>query len=426
MNKKLKITLWTSGTILLLALLFVVYMVFVLKSWNLSGITKGTVDFYKEGDDEALQDQMLLKFLDSVDVSSEKYDKILKGEKLRILITGIDSRLGSTKNHADATHLITVWFEPGIVEIVSIPRGTWADAGFKEPFIDSVREVNPDAKLYSQNYLANVRATRGRLRYWKDVRRIAKVDSINYYVEFGFSQAIGLLELMGYGEKAPQVLRVLRTRQVYGGQEHQRNFNQGQFIKQMILAIFPKLESIEGEILMRSALLMVDTDLDIDAIKSIIERLKAKGFPRGGEAIIQRVKPKYGHKYLSYDFGQSDAVDSLYKYLATKSMRLARDKNINDNTTTTSKVKRAIDSLLSDSEKYVTTDPSRSIRNLRIPFEQRAWFQIADIKERSAIRRRVCNILIRAYKENQDNLHASEVQTVLDMEERVFNRLNNR
>ncbi len=426
MNKKVKISLWIGGAILFLFLIFAAYMVFVLKSWHLGNIGKNQIDFYKDGGNQQEQDKMLLKFLDSVDVSNEKYENLLTGEKVRILITGIDSRIGSTKNHADATHLITVWFEPGIVEIISIPRGTWADAGFKEPFIDSVREVNPDAKLYSQNYLANVRATRGRARYWMDVRRIARVDSINYYVEFGFSQAIGLLELIGYGDKAPQVLRVLRTRQVYGGQEHQRNFNQGQFIKQMIIALFPKLETLEGEIILRSALLMVDTDLNIDAIKSIIERLKAKGFPRGGDAVIQRVKPKYGHKYLSYDFSQTDAVDSLYKYLATKSMRLARDKNINDNTTTTSKVKRALDSLLSDSEKHVSTDPSRSIRNLRIPFEQRAWFQIADIAERNLIRKRICMLLIKAYKEKQDNLHASEVQTVLDMEERVFNRLGGR
>lgn len=426
MNRKLKVSLWISGSILLLFLLFSAYMIFVLKSWDLGSIGRNTVDFYKNGGNVQEQDRMLLKFLDSVDVSNEKYENLLTGEKVRILITGIDSRIGSTKNHADATHLITVWFEPGIIEIISIPRGTWADAGYKEPFIDSVREVNPDAKLYSQNYLANVRASRGRSRYWKDVRRIARVDSINYYVEFGFSQAIGLLELIGYGDKAPQVLRVLRTRQVYGGQEHQRNFNQGQFIKQMIITLFPKLESIEGEIILRSALLMVDTDLNIDVIKDIIERLKAKGFPRGGDAVIQRVKPKYGHKYLSYDFSQSDAVDSLYKYLATKSMRLARDKNINDNTSTTSKVKRALDSLLSDSEKHVTSDPSRSIRNLRIPFEQRAWFQIADLTERSALRKKICNLLIQAYKEKQDNMHASEVQTVLDMEERVFNRLNNK
>lgn len=419
--------MWTAVGIAALVIGLIMKFGITIMGWHIGGLGKGTVDFYKEGGNVAEQDQMLIKFLDSVDVSNEKYQEMLHGEKVRILITGIDSRIGSTKNHADATHLITVWFEPGIVEIISIPRGTWADAGYDEPFIDSVREVNPDAKLYSQNYLANVRANKGRARYWKDVRRIAHVDSINYYVEFGFSQAIGLLELLGYDEeKAPQVLRVLRTRQVYGGQEHQRNYNQGQFIKQMIIQLFPKLESVEGEIILRSALLMVDTDLNIDVIKNIISKLKEKGFPRNGEAVIQRVQPKYGHKYLSYDFAQKDAVDSLYKFLAGKSLRLARDKNLNDNSATSIKVKKTLDSLLRDSESHVTSDPARSIRNLRIPFEQRAWFQISNLAERSALRKRICTVLINAYKANMDNLHASEVQTVLDMEERVFTRLNSR
>ncbi len=388
-------------------------------------LTSGFINLYDSMNTKTRQkyDSLLVNYLDSIETENKKIDSKLTGEKVTILITGIDSRIGSTMKHADANHVIRIWFEPGIIEIISIPRGTWADAGFEEPEVDSLADST--AKVYTQNYLANVRAYKGRKAYFREIKRIAGIDKIDYYAEFGFSQAIGLLELIGFEGKSVQVLRVLRTRQVYGGQEHQRNYNQGQFIKQMIYKLFPILNGIEGEVIMRAALLMVDTNLNIEVVNEILGKLKKKGFPHSEKDIVQRVKPRYAHKYYDYDFTKQKNIDTLYTRLAEKSLRLGvKDKKIYDSDPISEKVENKLDTLIAEARKSLKKDPSKSIRILRIPFDQRVWFQVSGLKERAKIRKQICEILIEAYNKKFDRYRVKEVQTVLDMEEKVFRRFN--
>jgi len=124
-----------------------------------------------------------------------------QGRVINIMVTGIDSRLGDNMAHADANHVLRFFLDSGLVEIISIPRDTPADAGFDD--------------TTGFNRLTNVRANRGRRTYLNTVSKIAGISSIDYYVEFGFSQAIGLLELLGYKDNASSTLRVLRSRQAY-------------------------------------------------------------------------------------------------------------------------------------------------------------------------------------------------------------------
>ncbi len=53
-------------------------------------------------------------------------------ENARINITGLDSRMGTIGNHADANHILSVLLDSGAVEIISIPRDTPADAGLDD------------------------------------------------------------------------------------------------------------------------------------------------------------------------------------------------------------------------------------------------------------------------------------------------------
>lgn len=119
------------------------------------------------------------------------------GRIVNIMIIGIDSRLGEKTARADANHLIRFFLDSGAIEIISVPRSTYADAKFTDP---------------NGQLVGNVRLTLGRERYLKEIKRITEVSPIDYYVEFGFSQAIGIIELMGYSNNASNALRVIRSR----------------------------------------------------------------------------------------------------------------------------------------------------------------------------------------------------------------------
>lgn len=430
MTSKTKIII---GSVLLFLISVSVIIIILLNGFkNLLGspseLTKDFVDFSKAKSKEE-SEKLLVNFLDSLDDANKKYEHKLTGEKISILITGIDSRLGSTQKHADANHLVNIWFGPGIIEIISIPRGTYAYAGFVDPPCDtsyaSVEDSLADAKnrkVYTKNYLANVRAYLGRKSYMRNITRISGTKTIDYYVEFGFSQAIGLLELVGYGKKSVQILRLLRTRQVYGGQEHQRNYNQGQFIRQLILRLLPRLDTMEGDIMLRAALLMVDTNLDVGIVKEIIRKFNKSRKRLRPNNVLLKLKPKYGHKYFKYDFSDPNTVDTLYKKLATKALRLGvKDHSINNSHVISNKISRKLNDMIEEAQYYLVEDPSKLIRMLRIPYEQRAWFQIADSLERARIRHRICYLLSEAYKEKNDFSRARKVMKIMEMEERVFN-----
>lgn len=78
------------------------------------------------------------------------------GRSVTIAITGIDSRLGVEQAHADANHVLRIWLDQGRIEIISVPRGTYADAGFSSS---------------SLNIIANYRARKGRAAY---LRKLAE------------------------------------------------------------------------------------------------------------------------------------------------------------------------------------------------------------------------------------------------------------
>lgn len=171
-----------------------------------------------------------------------------RGRVVNMLVTGVDARMGEGGGRADANHLVRFFLDSGCVEIISIPRGTAADAGF------------PDTSTF--NMLANVRTARGQSGYFKAVAEIAGVPKVDYWVEFGFSQALGLLELIGYRDNASSTLRVLRSRKAYATGDYQRTYNQGQFIRQALLRTFDKTDDFLGQLAMRAAINRLESLVD--------------------------------------------------------------------------------------------------------------------------------------------------------------------
>jgi hypothetical protein len=100
------------------------------------------------------------------DNAGKNIRRIYKGRRINIALTGLDSRMGRRDNHADANHILSVLLDSGLVEIISIPRDTYADAGYDD--------------TTGQNKLTVVRAAKGRKTYLKELARIAGLDRIHF------------------------------------------------------------------------------------------------------------------------------------------------------------------------------------------------------------------------------------------------------
>lgn len=219
------------------------------------------------------------------------------GRSVTIAITGIDSRLGVEQAHADANHVLRIWLDQGRIEIISVPRGTYADAGFSSS---------------SLNIIANYRARKGRAAYLRKLAEMTGVGKIDYYVEVGFSQAMGIFELLGFKGSAATTLHVLRTRKAFGIGDHQRCYNQAQFIRQMILKHFPRSEGVLDALALRGALALAQTNLPYNVAQGIIAALRAKGFPRSERDVRIELRPRR-FRVKDFDFRSPDKVIELGK-----------------------------------------------------------------------------------------------------------------
>lgn len=347
-------------------------------------------------------------FLDSVVDASNSNELNLKGERITIAITGIDARLGSNVPHADANHVVNFWLDTGIVEVISVPRGTFVDAGF------------PDTS--NLNYLANLRANRGRDRYLQELAKIAGIPKIDYYVEFGFSQAIGILELLGFKGNAVQMLRVLRSRKSFSVGDYQRAFNQGQFIRQMILSQFHKADNISGDLLINGGLMLTETNLNKDIANYIVKKLNKHGFPRSAHDVSVKLKPKLTTKLSVFNFTDEKSRDSLYKYVAEKSKYAdsgATDVKFNDNSRVNNRAYNAIKKHIDAAKKSEAKNPNQVVSTLRKVFDQKAWYQIVDLEQRKSVRLEVCNMLINAYTKLKKTQDAETIKSYLNTEDKL-------
>jgi len=317
------------------------------------------------------------------------------------MVTGVDSRLGDPMGHADANHLIRFFLDSGCVEIISMPRDTYGDAGFD----DST----------GLNRLTNVRANRGRNTYLKAICEIACVSHVDYWVEFGFSQAIGLLELMGYKENASGTLRVLRSRQAYSAGDFQRVYNQGQFIRQAMLRAFDQTDNIVGELGLRASLAIVETNMTYEACEQILDELRAHGFSSEDPTRIWvRMKPALVTKLKVYSFDQANVLE-INKEISHKIGKLGLDSVPITEETYERRLARLIERAAADSARSAGS----VVRLLKRPFEQRAWLQVPDLAMRSAYRDRMCGLLTSSYRRMKNPDAAKRIEDYVQIEKKV-------
>lgn len=329
------------------------------------------------------------------------------GRVVNVMITGVDSRLGDPMGHADANHLVRFFLDSGAVEIISIPRDTYYDAGFE----DST----------GLNKLTNVRANRGRATYLKAVAEIAGVSKIDYWVEFGFSQAIGLLEMLGYKDNASGTLRVLRSRQAYAAGDFQRVYNQGQFIRQAILKNVERTDGMVGGLALRAALALVETNLTYDKTSELLDALRAKQFGSDPSKAWVRLKPSMVAKFTVYAFDTAN-VNAINKQIAQKIKRLGLDSIKINEETYEKKFSRLIEKAAVDSAK----SPGSVIRLLKRAYDQRAWMQVPNVQQRTIYRNRIVGLLCSSYRRTKNEAAASAIERYITLEDEARNGTSGR
>jgi anionic cell wall polymer biosynthesis LytR-Cps2A-Psr (LCP) family protein len=323
------------------------------------------------------------------------------GRVVNILITGIDSRLGQKSARADANHIVRFFLDSGQIEIISIPRGTFA----------MIRKGDTTGG----NIIANVRSIYGQERYIKEVKKIAGISSIDYYIEFGFSQAMGIIELLGYDDNSASTLRVLRSRKAFATGDHQRSYNQGQFIRQAILKVFDRTDEMLGQIGIRAALALASTNLSYDATSYILSELKNHGFSSASsQKIWVRMKPNYLASMKLFNFDSSN-VHTIEKQIEKKVKYMIADSSRKTPAGYERRIKHLVKKVSADTAK----SPIRVINALAFPYKQKSWLQIKDKSERLIVRNSICNMLIQAYNKTGKFNESKEIIDFIELDNKV-------
>lgn len=323
-----------------------------------------------------------------------------EGRCINVSVCGVDSRLNDNVQHADANHVLRFWIDQGVVEIVDIPRDTHADAGF------------PDTT--NLNNLANLRANKGRNEYLRKVASIVGIPKIDYYCELGFSQAQGLLELLGHKE-SKTTLRVLRSRQAFDAGDYQRTYNQGVFMSKMLLRHFDKTTGWLRDPLLRAGLLLVESNIPLDTMKMIVDRLKENGFPENKQAYVH-IMPKFNYKLLAYDLSDESVVEQVNQRIDSRLKKLGIETKDSSSILYQNKLQQLVATAATDTAKR----PRNAINLLRRPYVQRAWLQVHNSEQRKQLAQSICTILIAAYNKTGKKDEAMNVLSFYEQQKELI------
>jgi|GEM_PF-1109141 len=320
------------------------------------------------------------------------------GRLINVIIIGIDSRLSARDARADALHLVTVNPDSAVVEIMSIPRDTYVDLGY------------PDTTTF--NIIANAKTTDNRWLMHK-VAEVAKRGPVNYYVEVGFSQAMGIMEILGYRDPV-KTLQFLRTRRTLPGGDIQRAHNQAVFMRQNLIEKFPLLTGATGDMIITAALNFLTTNLSRDFCLGLVFSLKQRGFPdHRPDAVRLRMLPGNNIRLKQM---VADST-TIHNTLARVESRVGESNGAPD---VASYLRRVYTRAMKDS-----THPGKIVYRLRRLNEQHAWLQVQDIRARDGIRDTLTSLLVFAYRElgqteNADAVLRAQKAEELLMQQRIL------
>jgi anionic cell wall polymer biosynthesis LytR-Cps2A-Psr (LCP) family protein len=315
----------------------------------------------------------------------------VSGRLINILVIGIDSRLSARHARADALHLVTVNPDSAIVEIMSIPRDSYVDLGY------------PDTTHF--NIIANAKMT-GNKVLMRKVSGLCNRGPVNYYIEVGFSQAMGILEMLGYGDPV-STLQFLRTRRTLPGGDIQRAHNQALFMRQNLIDKFPLLTGVTGEVIVTAGLNFVTTNLTREFCQGLIYNLQTRGFPEHREdAVRLRMLP-----------GNNIRLRQMTADSATVTATLERVRRVRGSTDTTGPDVAAYLRRVTTRAMKDSTRPGQIIYRLRRLNEQHAWLQIRDTQQRIGIRDTLTGLLEYALRKVGKSGEADDVRRAREAED---------
>jgi len=311
--------------------------------------------------------------------------------RLNVLVYGVDSRLGHERARADAIHLVSIDLDTGLVEVVSVPRGLYSNAGYKDK---------------NSNIIANVLASRGRERFLRSVEKICDKGPISYYIEIGFSQAIGILELLGYKNPALE-LQALRTRRGFQYGDVNRSYNQGEFICLLFRKYFPLLTGVKGEVLIRGGLALVESNLTVELCRGIVYALEKTGFS-SVDGVRHEMRGRFRKRFVNLPSGVDTTADE-------KAVSNLRYKSLHGRRPA---VAARIWRLLARCRRY--RKPESVIRRLERVVEQHAWLQVPVADERWRLRDSLVAMLGRAYLVRGDTVKYQALKSRMHEEYVLF------
>lgn len=307
----------------------------------------------------------------------------IRGRVINIVLFGIDSRMGVRNSRADAIHLFTINPDSAVVEIMSIPRDTYIDLGY------------PDTTRF--NIIANARA-RGYEGFMNKVAEVSGRGPIKYYVEIGFSQAMGVLEMLGYKDPV-STLKFLRTRKTMAAGDIQRSHNQAVFLRQNLMGKFGLLTGATGDVLLSAGLHFVTTNLTKEFSQGLIYAMQERNFPHHRADAVRLRMPSI-YKFRLKDMTADSATVARTMALIDRRVD-EEDNHIPDVAQYLRKQHRLA---LAD-----TARPGRVITRLSRLNEQRAWVQIQDRLMRKELRDAISTTLEDAYRRVGKTAEADKV-----------------
>ncbi len=309
-----------------------------------------------------------------------------------ILLIGVDSRLGRDRGRADALHLLTVDLTAPRIRITSIPRGTPSRLGYRNE---------------ASNIISNVRAARGRGELQRRIARMCERDSVPYYVEIGFSDAYGIIELLGFEDPAAE-FQALRRRKGYQYGDHNRCYNQGMFIRGAILRMLPLLEGATGELLMRAGLDLVHTNLTLEQCRGIVYLLNDAGLSRAPSLVDVMLRSPFRDR-IERKSGTPGPDRTL--------QRTASSGRADAGSRAEHRIRKAL------AEADAHRGDARRVRGaLWTMFIQHAWLQMKAGTERRVLRDSLAARLAEACTRLGDQLSLDVIRKTLRADDQLFTR----
>lgn len=320
--------------------------------------------------------------------------------EVNVLVVGLDNRVASNDNHADAIHLVSIHTKDSVgVTIYSVPRGT------------EVKGYGIDPDL---SFMANVRALRGRKALMGAVARLCGKKKIDYYIEVTFSHVMGVLELLGYKDPAT-ALQYLRHRKSYALGDVQRSYNQGKFIRHQLIKRGDLLTGAKGDVLMRMGLGMVDTDLDLNTAQAIVYLLRDANALDENHVRVE-MRPRINYSRLdSTDTPDPSQIGGVVNMLVRRTGGMIDDLGrYNPYPKIRALITRA---------SSMSSNAKLTVAAIEPLYEQKAWLQVQERPQRQELRDSVEDLLVRSYIALKKPEKAQAVHDYMVNERKAFSEV---